>query len=572
MRLIPFAVLFLWNSVITSSQGTNFVLNVDQTQISQDQYIEASFTLTNAQGKAFTPPDFNGWTVISGPSTSSQVSIFNGVRTSNVSYIYSLSPKSTGTLIIGKASIQVNGKTFYTDPVQIKVTKSSPTAKLSQGAKALSKKDIFILAKATPDQAYVGQQILVEYKIYTAVNVDNFNIAHLPDFNGFHVNNTPRGSQDARETIHGRTYVTKVIHTASIYPIQGGNYELDALHVRANVVTDEGNDPNSFFLLPNTVGVDLMSNTVPVKVLSLPLPAPANYSGAVGHFKIASSLDQINVNVNDAISLTVYMEGDGDLNRVGKPFINVDSTAFQQYEPKITKENTDYKNSGFIGLRELIFPLVASKPGNHAVIPSFIYFDTDSARYVTAAPQVFNINVSGTAITQNNNAAIPGKVDAPVVGLIQYPSLGHSTFVGSGFYYMLLIFPFITFAGLMLRDRLQQKKIQANHHATELYKVRQASINAIHALGLEPQPGPDNITRINEVLKDYLRKKWDITDLSLSNAQWNEYIDRATLSDDLKSKIKSILRESEVAIYGGQLTQGQLRAMQAKAMEIIEHC
>jgi hypothetical protein len=61
-------------------------------------------------------------------------------------------------------------------------------------------------------------------------------------------------------------------------------------------------------------------------------------------------------------------------------------------------------------------------------------------------------------------------------------------------------------------------------------------------------------------------------DLSLSNAQWNEYIDRATLSDDLKSKIKSILRESEIAIYGGQLTQGQLQAMRAKAKEIIEHC
>ena len=572
MRLIPFVFLFLWNSVIILSQGTNFVLNVDRTQISQDQYIEASFTLTNAQGKAFTPPDFNGWTVISGPSTSSQVSIFNGVRTSNISYIYSLSPKSTGTLIIGKASIQVNGKTFYTDPVQIKVTKSSPTAKLSQGAKALSKKDIFIVAKATPDQAYVGQQILVEYKIYTAVNVDNFNVAHLPDFNGFHVNNTPRGNLDGRETINGRNYVTKVIHTASIYPIQSGNYDLDALHIRANVVTDEGNDPNSFFLLPNTVGVDLMSNTVPVKVLSLPLPAPTNYSGAVGHFKIASSLDQMNVKVNDAISITVYMEGDGDLNRVGKPFIQVDSTAFQQYDPKVTKENTDYKNSGFIGMRELIFPLVASKPGNFPLIPSFIYFDTDSARYVTVAPQVFNINVSGTSIAQNNTITAPGSIQAPVMGLIQHPRLGHSTFVGSAVYFILLLFPFFAWAGLVLRDRLQQKKIQANHHATILHKQQQACLNAMLSIGKEPNPDMASITRINDILKEYLRKKWDITDLSWSNAQWNECIDRATIGDDIKTKIKSILKESEYAIYGGQLTQGQLQAMLEQAKEIIERC
>lgn len=163
--------------------------------------------------------------------------------------IFTHSLLKAGDLHIGKASIQANGKTLSSTPLTIKAVKSKPAITKGKDEVAISKKDIFLMATATPEHAYVGQQILVEYKLYTAINVENYNISHAPEFKGFHVNNIPRLSYDNRESINGRTYVTKVIYAASIYPIQNGTFEIEPLHVRASVITDEANS-NSFSCCP----------------------------------------------------------------------------------------------------------------------------------------------------------------------------------------------------------------------------------------------------------------------------------------------------------------------------------
>ncbi|MEP7323649.1 MAG: BatD family protein [Saprospiraceae bacterium] len=575
MRLALILFIFQSFGFFAFAQAPSFVVNVDHTEISLDEYIEVSFTLEDGQGQSFRPPDFNGWTVVNGPSTSSQISIINGIRNASVSYIYSLAPKSTGSLTIGKASIQINGKTIYTNAIIIKVSKSNPNRNLTHGSKGLSKKDIFIIAKATPEKGFVGQQILVEYKLYTAVNVDNFNIAHAPEFNGFHVNNTPRGSFDSREMLNGRQYVTKVIYTASIYPIQSGSFDLEALHVRANVVIDGNNDPNSFFLLPNTEGVELVSNTVPLKVLSLPDPVPPNFSGAVGRYQLAASIDQSNVKVNDAISVSVYLEGDGDLNRVGKPFIETDTTAFQNYEPKITKENTDYKMNGFIGMRELVYPLVVKKPGTFLLRPSFVYFDTDSQRYLTISPRSFTVNVSGTAFVQSGKPSASREESKKLLALIQNPSLGQSQFVGTVPYFIVMSFPFLLLGLLLLRKKIFEKSIHSNIQSAHLSKLKQDTLQNLDKIGLDQTAiinSRVSIGKINDLLKTYLKTKWNISEQTISTAQWYEYIDKLTLDDSIKLKIKLVLQESEFAIYGVQMTKEQLLSMIGRAKEIVENC
>ena len=84
------------------AQSESFRASVDRSEVALDEYVQVEFILENAQGKGFTPPDFAEWTVISGPSTSTQVSIVNGLRSSAISYIYTLSPKKAGDLHIAK--------------------------------------------------------------------------------------------------------------------------------------------------------------------------------------------------------------------------------------------------------------------------------------------------------------------------------------------------------------------------------------------------------------------------------------------------------------------------------------
>ena len=567
-----FALLLLIS--INELKAQRFTTNVDRTEITSDQYLQVEFTLENAQGKNFATPDLKGWTVIQGPSTSSSVSIINGARSSTISYGYLLSPRSVGLLTIGKAEITVGNKTLYTDPITIKVTKASPQAQISgQDVKALSKKDIFITAKATPEKAYVGQQVLIEYKLFTVVNVENYNILRNPEFKGFHSNNIPRLSNDSREIVNGRTYVTKVIHAASIYPIQNGKFEIDPLHVRASVVVDDGrSNPNSFFLLPTTEGVNLVSNNIEIEILPLPQPIPPNFSGAVGRYTMTSRIDQLNVKMNDAISITSYIEGDGDLNRVSKPFLNLDSNSFQLYEPKITKENTDYKLSGFIGMRELIYPVVATKPGMHKIVPSFVYFNPDSQKYITLAPEAFNLNVSGGTKSGNKDVAQQHKEEIlEELKLIKNPRLSSNHFIGTSLYFLCLSLPLIGWLAVYVikkrkeqynfanKDQLHLQTLKKNY----LYKLDEYLANANPLTKTEADQSFD-------ILQHFLKAHLKINDASYSKNEWLTKINSSdSIREELKTKIKEVFNTAEMALYAGQMSTIQVHEMIVKTKEII---
>lgn len=567
-----FALLLLIS--INELKAQRFTTNVDRTEITSDQYLQVEFTLENAQGKNFATPDLKGWTVIQGPSTSSSVSIINGARSSTISYGYLLSPRSVGLLTIGKAEITVGNKTLYTDPITIKVTKASPQAQISgQDVKALSKKDIFITAKATPEKAYVGQQVLIEYKLFTVVNVENYNILRNPEFKGFHSNNIPRLSNDNREIVNGRTYVTKVIHAASIYPIQNGKFEIDPLHVRASVVVDDGrSNPNSFFLLPTTEGVNLVSNSIEIEILPLPQPIPPNFSGAVGRYTMTSRIDQLNVKMNDAISITSYIEGDGDLNRVSKPFLNLDSNSFQLYEPKITKENTDYKLSGFIGMRELIYPVVATKPGMHKIVPSFVYFNPDSQKYITLAPEAFNLNVSGGTKSGNKDVAQQHKEEIlEELKLIKNPRLSSNHFIGTSLYFLCLSLPLIGWLAVYVIKKRKEQYNFANKDQLHLQTLKKNYLSKLDEYLANANPLTKNeADQSFDILQHFLKAHLKINDASYSKNEWLTKINSSdSIREELKIKIKEVFNTAEMALYAGQMSTIQVHEMIVKTKEII---
>jgi hypothetical protein len=567
-----FALLLLIS--INELKAQRFTTNVDRTEITLDQYLQVEFTLENAQGKNFATPDLKGWTVIQGPSTSSSVSIINGARSSTISYGYLLSPRSVGLLTIGKAEITVGNKTLYTDPITIKVTKASPQAQISgHDVKALSKKDIFITAKATPEKAYVGQQVLIEYKLFTVVNVENYNILRNPEFKGFHSNNIPRLSNDSREIVNGRTYVTKVIHAASIYPIQNGKFEIDPLHVRASVVVDDGrSNPNSFFLLPTTEGVNLVSNSIEIEILPLPQPIPPNFSGAVGRYTMTSRIDQLNVKMNDAISITSYIEGDGDLNRVSKPFLNLDSNSFQLYEPKITKENTDYKLSGFIGMRELIYPVVATKPGMHKIVPSFVYFNPDSQKYITLAPEAFNLNVSGGTKSGNKDVAQQHKEEIlEELKLIKNPRLSSNHFIGTSLYFLCLSLPLIGWLAVYVIKKRKEQYNFVNKDQLHLQTLKKNYLSKLDEYLANANPlTKTEADQSFDILQHFLKAHLKINDASYSKNEWLTKINSSdSIREEVKTKIKEVFNTAEMALYAGQMSTIQVHEMIVKTKEII---
>jgi len=124
-----------------------FYAQADARQIVVNNFFQVTFTLENANGDSFTPPDFGSIEVLSGPSQSSQVSIINGRRSQKASFGYGLNVSKPGKYTIKSASINVAGKIYRTKPITIEAVAGKPGSKNNaSGIAGLTDADIFIEA------------------------------------------------------------------------------------------------------------------------------------------------------------------------------------------------------------------------------------------------------------------------------------------------------------------------------------------------------------------------------------------------------------------------------------------
>jgi len=131
--------------------GQEVMLKVStKSRVSLGEQFQVVFEL-NAEGERFKGPDFKDWRVLSGPmsSTSSSIQIINGKmnRSFTQSYTYIISPTKEGKISIGSAQVVVDGETYKSQPVTVKVVKSntsnsSATANQNQ-QQGLTDKDLF---------------------------------------------------------------------------------------------------------------------------------------------------------------------------------------------------------------------------------------------------------------------------------------------------------------------------------------------------------------------------------------------------------------------------------------------
>src|SRR5690606_24481878 len=120
-----FILFFVFATPAVAQGDVRFEATSDARQIILSGYFTTTFTIHNADGKDFTPPDFKDFTVISGPSVSTSMQIFIGQRSESRGYSYVLQPRKVGKFPSGAARITANGRTLYTKPCSIEVVKGS---------------------------------------------------------------------------------------------------------------------------------------------------------------------------------------------------------------------------------------------------------------------------------------------------------------------------------------------------------------------------------------------------------------------------------------------------------------
>lgn len=389
-------------------------------QAPEEVYMGDHFTVkfsVNEQAKDFRGPSFKGFSLISGPSTSSQTSMsfINGQmsRSVSTSFSYTLMADVEGTFTVEPASCVADGKKISSKRFSIKVTKMSaaqqqqrqqqqqqrqqrqaydPWAQQPQPATQIDENTLFARASVSKTNPYQGEQIIITYKIYTQIPISQFAIDKLPGNRGFWAEDLSVGQQikQYEETVGGRRYQVAEIRRGALFAQESGKLDIEPLDLnvlamvqqqrrRTGSIWDLFDDP--LFNSRQAVERSLRTNRISVNVRPLPT-APDNFTGAVGSFDVQGGLTGDKVKANEAISYRITVSGRGNLMLINAPQPEF-PTAFEVYDPQID-DNIRKSSDGISGSRTYEWILIPRNKGRYT-IPEFcfVYFDPTSGQYVT---------------------------------------------------------------------------------------------------------------------------------------------------------------------------------------------
>jgi len=465
-----FIVLFL-----ISFQGllaqVQFEAKVSKNTLGLNERLRIDFTM-NADGDNFTPPSFEGFRIVGGPSQQVSQSWINGRSSFNKSYSYFLLPTQKGALTIKQASVEINGQIYKTNPIKINVTAAVPQPRDPNDEPQVSTDDaIHLVAEISKGNPYVNEPITVVYKLYFSYNIGitNWRELNKPKYNDFWSQNIDIKQLVAEEgRYNGEKYRCVVLRKTVLYPQKSGKLEIEplSLDIDVQVPTNRRNIFGQVQVVDDNKRVSAGSKTITVK----PLPEagkPADFSGAVGRFNFSVTPSKTNIKNGESLDLKVVASGTGNLKlfTLPKPVV---PNSLEMYDA-VHNEQVQTPLSGMTGSISDSYTIIPQFKGKYPIKPMvFTYFDlgTNSYKTITAPEIMINVLDGPTAANANAdpNASATGASKMKVSASEQFEFIKLKTtltalhpkdFLGSTLFYLLLILPFVCLPIIVL---LKKKK------------------------------------------------------------------------------------------------------------------
>lgn len=592
-----FTILAAWQ--VKAADKVRFVAEAADVVVSGDQ-VRLVFTVNSQDIKDFRAPSIKGFDVLMGPSRSQQssIQIINGKRTSNSStaFTYILLAGSPGTYTIPAASVEVNGEKVFSNAISIKVLPQdqnsgnsgnngggSASSSRSQAAGSrISANDLFITATASKTTVHEQEAILLTYKVYTVVNLRQL-YGKMPDLKGFHTQEVelPQQKTFTLEHYKGRNYNTTVWSQYVLFPQQTGKLEIPSITfdgvVAQQTVSDDPFD--AFF---NGGGYEEVKKkiTTPKVVINVqPLPAkPAGFSGAVGEFKLASSINATDVKTNDAVTIKLTLSGTGNMKLIGTPEVKFPQD-FEIYDPKVTD---DYKltNSGLTGTKTFEYLAIPRHAGNFTIpAVEFTYFDLKSNSYKTLKTEAYNLKVAkGQGNADQVISDFTNKESVKMLGKdIRFIKLGDSSlrpkgdfFFGTVGYYLCYLIPLLLFVVFAV---IYRQKALENANVAKV-KTKKANKVATRRMKLAGKLLAENKKNefYDEVLKalwGYISDKLSIPVSQLSKDNIEAELTNYGVQEALIAEFIGVLNECEYARYAPGNENEAMDKVYSASVEVI---
>lgn len=356
-----------------------------------------------------TPPDFDGFDVVMGPSVSTSVQIVNMAVSKSKILTYVLRPNRAGALTIGPARVQQKGRLITSNPVTVQVLQSSRPPPVGGGGSSRGGRtpaeppsgggdrlpEVFLAASADKSSLYKLDMAVITYRLYLRVNVLNYEIAKTPQATGFWIEEFLTSTRPVLEdvTVRGQPYKAAVVRKIGVFPTRPGSLILDPLTLDVTVdrpvARRRSRDPldnffdDPFFSSRSQREVKSVTcDPLTLNVRDFPAGAPSDFRGDVGEFQIKVSYDKSELPQNDALTVKVTISGRGYLKSVDAPKLSLPS-GFEQFAPT-ADDNITVTGEAMRGRKTFTYLVIPRRTGNFTLpqVP-FSYFDPDAGTYRT---------------------------------------------------------------------------------------------------------------------------------------------------------------------------------------------
>lgn len=599
-------------SVAAVAQNAKITVSAPNT-VSVGQRFNVKFSV-NAEHSNFKAPSFKGLNYLGGPfqSHNSSMSFINGRQTSSleISYTYTFSTSSESKVTIGSATCVVEGNTISSSPITITVEKGNPAQNQQQRQNnngngwnqqpqqqqqadpaGISDKSLFVRAVANKGSAYQGEEVIITYKLYTQVQVRQFQIDKLPSNKGFwseDLTDDTKNPQQREEVIDGRRYAVYEIRKIALFPQETGTLTLSPINteVAAEVQVQSnrrqsGSIFDMFFDDPffggsqyQVMNKKLKSNTLSISIKSLP-DEPDDYFGAVGDLSVKSSVDTKKLKANEALTYSLTISGKGNLMLIDN--VDVDfPPSFEVYDPKVSS-NIKRSAAGISGSKTFEWVLIPRSEGKYTIPPAkLVCFNPKSKTFVTKTTGEFTIDVAkgdgsvtAAATAKNNVKLLNNDIEYIKTGNPGLHKKGTSFFGGALFWILFLLPVLLAIAAVIIIRKVSKSNADINsvrlRKATKLAKKRLRKAEKF----LADNDDERFYIEIYQAIWGYVSDKFTIPTSQLSSETIQGALESKNVSENVIQTIMQTIGEVDFARFAPGDSTSKKQSIYNQALQMI---
>ena len=592
--------VFILNVISTAyAKEVKVVISVDKNKVEIGSHIRLTVGVEGAFDtdipKLSMPESFS---LMFGPSVSTQTTIINNVVKVFRGFMYGFSPREKGRFEIGPVTLDYKGRTYTSNSISIEVVARTPFESIideksdTSGQRVDINKMVFVELKTDKQEAYIYEEIIQSFKLYfqkglpiddldyVAASTKNFLAEKLGE---------ERRYEEVRD---GILYNVIELRTA-LFPLVSGIIKIPSASFKCNIIIRQQRNRGSLF--DEFMGgggrrYPVERSTEPVKMTIKPLPVvgkPEGFTGAVGKYTMDVLAKPTKLKVGDPITLAINIRGEGNIQTIGEPLLAPEGMKdFKAYnfEAKVTITG---RGRGIKG-EKLFNKVIEPQSEDSGVIPgiSFSYFDPELEKYktITHAPIPIEVehseieipihlSVEGAGMTKGQVKILTKDILPIMSDLYSFENQRSAIYKSPFILAIVFIIPILIVVACIYVQRQREllhsdvgyaRKKRAMAHA------QQHLSNARELLQLDNSS--EFYAALAKTILKHIADKLNVTPAAVTSDNIYDILEKRGVSDDVIKELRQCLESCDYGRFSsGHLSKEQMESTLDTTEQVIMH-